>query len=91
MGRISILVFLLSILIYNTSIHIAAERQVECLLRAIDTWGLKLATPLGATIWQRGTSRSTIDLIFMDEGLYQRLKRCNPEEEWALALDYIPI
>ena len=27
----------------------------------------------------------------MDEGLYQRLERCNPEEEWALALDHIPI
>jgi hypothetical protein len=27
----------------------------------------------------------------MDEGLYQRLKRCKPKEEWALALDHIPI
>ena len=27
----------------------------------------------------------------MDEGLYQRLKRCTPKEEWVLALDYIPI
>jgi hypothetical protein len=27
----------------------------------------------------------------MDEGLYQRLERCNPEEEWALTLDHIPI
>jgi len=27
----------------------------------------------------------------MDEGLYQRLKRCNPKEEWVLALDHIPI
>jgi hypothetical protein len=72
-------------------IHVAAERQAECLLRAIDIWGLKLATPPGATTWQRGTARSTIDLTFMDEGLYQRLERCNPEEEWALALDHIPI
>jgi len=40
---------------------------------------------------QRGTARSTINLTFMDDGLYQRLKRCTPEEEWALALDHIPI
>ena len=72
-------------------IHIAAKQQVECLLRAINTWGLKLATPLGAIIWQRGTARSTINLIFIDEGLYQRLKRCNPKEEQALTLNYIPI
>jgi len=72
-------------------IHVAAERQEECLLRAIDTWGLKLATPPGAITWQRGTARSTIDLTFMDEGLYQRLERCNPEEDRVLALDHIPI
>ena len=29
-------------------IHVTTKRQAECLLRAIDTWGLKLATPLGA-------------------------------------------
>ena len=62
-------------------IHVAAERQAECLLRAIDTWGLKLATPPGAITWQQGTARSTIDLTFIDEGLYQRLERCNPKEE----------
>jgi len=27
----------------------------------------------------------------MDNGLYQRLERCIPKEEWALTLDYIPI
>jgi len=72
-------------------IHVAAKRQAECLLRAIDIWGLKLATPQGAITWQRGTARSIINLTLMDEGLYQRLKRCNPKEEWALALDHIPI
>jgi len=62
-------------------IHVAAKRQAECLLRAIDIWGLKLATPPGAIIWQQGIARSTINLIFIDKGLYQRLKRCNPKEE----------
>jgi len=72
-------------------IHVAADRQAECLLRAIDNGGLKLATPPGAITWQWGTAKSTIDLTIMDENLYQRLKRCSPKEEWALTLDHIPI
>ena len=62
-------------------IYMAAKQQAECLLRAIDNRGLKLATPLGVIIWQRGTTKSIINLIFIDEGLYQRLKRCTPKEE----------
>ena len=72
-------------------IYIAAKRQVEYLLKAIDNGGLKLATPLGAIIWQRGTAKSIIDLILIDESLYQRLERYTPKEEQALSLDYIPI
>ena len=51
-------------------IHVAPDRQAECLLKAIDNGGLKLATPPGAITWQRGTAKSTIDLTFMDENLY---------------------
>ena len=62
-------------------IYVAPNCQAECLLKAIDNRGLKLATPLGAIIWQRGTAKSIIGLIFMDKNLYQRLKRCTPKEE----------
>jgi hypothetical protein len=51
-------------------IHIAAKRQAKCLLKAVDNRGLKLATPLGAIMWQQGTAKSTINLTFIDEGLY---------------------
>jgi hypothetical protein len=29
--------------------------------------------------------------MFIDKGLYQRLKKYNPKKEWAFTLDYIPI
>ena len=72
-------------------IHVAAKRQAEYLLRAVDNGSLTLATPPGAIIWQQGTAKSTINLTFMDKSLYQRLKRYTPKEEWALSLDHIPI
>ena len=77
--------------LWQEGIYIAPNCQAECLLKAIDNGGLKLATPLGAIIQQQGTAKSTINLIFIDKNLYQRLKRCTPKEEQALSLDYIPI
>ena len=72
-------------------IYVAAKQQAECLLKTINIQGLKLATPPEAITQQQGTARSTINLIFIDKGLYQRLKRCNPKKKQTLALNYIPI
>jgi len=80
-GLICFLIAVIIKYIIKNSIYVAPDCQAECLLKAIDNGGLKLATPLGAIIWQRGTAKSTIDLIIIDESLYQRLKRCTPKEE----------
>ena len=72
-------------------IYVAPYCQAECLLKAIDNGGLKLATPPGAIIWQQGSTKSTINIIIIDKNLYQRLKRYTPKEEQALTLDHIPI
>ena len=56
-------------------IYIATKHQAEYLLKAVNNGGFKLAIPLGIIIWQRGTAKSIINLIFINKSLYQRLEK----------------
>ena len=56
------------------------EAQATHLLNELETRGLALTTPTGEPTWKRGTQESTINLIFIQETLADRLEFCGPED-----------
>lgn len=67
--------------------HAAAD----ALLDLVDDHKLSLTLPAGTVTWEARGSQSTIDLVFMSEGLAERLIKCGAAPHMNQSSDHIPI
>ena len=67
--------------------HNAADTLIEI----TEQNGMELMLPQGTITWERGASRSTIDLVFACETLAPRLLHCKVRRELDQSSDHLPI
>lgn len=67
--------------------HAAADH----LLDLVDEHRLSLALPRGTITWQARGSMSTLDLVFLSEGLSNRILQCGTALGLAQSSDHLPV
>ncbi len=71
--------------------HVNADVRAEELLQTVNLLGLELLLPPGTITYERGSTRTTIDLAFSTPQLTQRLLACQVRKEWGSGVDHYPI
>src|SRR6266480_335715 len=67
--------------------HADAYKLVQCTEQA----NMRRATPQGLTTWERGDSKTTIDLTFISRRLYPALINCDRSDDLDTNSDHYPI
>ena len=67
--------------------HADAYKLVQCTEQA----NMRRATPQGLTTWERGDSKTTIDLTFISRRLYPALINCDRSDDLDTNSDHYPV
>ena len=67
--------------------HVAADQLLELL----EEKNFSLTLPRGTITWEARSSYSTIDLVFMTDGLVKHFEHCKSREDIRQSSDHIPI
>ena len=69
----------------------SADEAADDLIRATEVAGLSLATEAGMETWAKGTSTSTLDLVFTSPWITDRLLQSQRQDRWHTGSDHFPI
>ena len=71
--------------------YVPMDREANSLVEILNSFSLNLLLPCGETTWQRRGVETTIDLVFSNPYLTQRLITCQVRKDWVLEGDHYPI